>query len=161
MLPIAVTKDDQDLMPGRFPFSLMRRFSDEMDRMLDQFGFRPRMLDRPLADPEWSPDMELFERDGKLFVRIDLPGLTKKDVKVNVVEGMLNIEGERKVEKEEKQEGYYRTERRYGKFFRSLPLPDGAKLDKIQATFKNGVLEVVLPMAEAKKPAKAIDVEVA
>ena len=70
-----------------------------------------------------APDVEIFERDQKFFVRVDLPGLTKEDVKINVTHDELTIEGERKVEKEEKHEGFYRTERTYGQFFRRIWIP--------------------------------------
>lgn len=140
---------------------LMRKFSHEMDRLFDEFGFKPRFFDRPMTEFDWSPDLEVLERDGRFVVKADLPGLKKEDVKVNVQEGMLVIEGERKQEVEEKKEGLYRTERTYGSFYRSLPLPEGAKLDKITANFKDGVLEVAMPIEKAEKAAKAIPVNVA
>jgi HSP20 family protein len=140
---------------------LIRRFSVDLDRLFDDFGVRPRFFRTALPqDFAWSPDLEMFERNGRFIVRADLPGLAKEGVKVNIVDGMLTIEGDRKREVETKGEGYFRSERSYGTFYRSIPLPEGAKVDQVQATFKNGVLEVTLPLAVPEKTAKAVDVKV-
>ena len=93
----------------------------------------------------WSPQIEMFERDNELVLRADLPGLTKDDVKVELADGGITIEGERKNEHDEKGEGYYRSERSYGKFYRRLPMPDGVDPEDAKATFSNGVLEVTMP----------------
>ena len=134
------------------PFALMRRLTEDMDRV---FGFKPVYPGTP--DPflgTWSPELEIFERDNKFFVRVDLPGLTKADVKITVVHDELAIEGERKIEREEQKEDFYRTERSYGGFYRRIPLPEHVKAEAAQATFKNGVLEIempTIPIPEAKK----------
>lgn len=142
------------------PFSLMRRFSDEMDRLFGDFGVGRglasgfgREFDR-LAELEgamWSPQVEAFEREGKLIVRADLPGLTKDDIDVDVTNDAIKIRGERRQEKEETEEGYYRSERSYGSFYREIPLPSGVNGDEANATFRNGVLEITLP-APARQP---------
>lgn len=95
----------------------------------------------------------MFERNNRLVTKVDLPGMKREDVKVEVADGRLTISGERKAEAEEKTEDFYRRERQYDSFYRSVPLPDGAKLEDVKATFADGVLEVsvLLPaMAEAK-----------
>jgi HSP20 family protein len=124
---------------------LMPRFILDIDRLFDDFWVRP-LSRRAMREFTWSPEIEVFEKNGRFNVRADLPGLTKDDVKVTVVEGMLTLEGERKKEIETKREGYYRSERTYGTFYRAVPLPKGSKADQVQATFKNGVLEVSLPL---------------
>jgi HSP20 family protein len=91
------------------------------------------------------------EVNGKLLVSAELPGLKKEDIKVQVSDDALILEGERKQEKEEKREGYYHSERSYGRFYRSIPLPEGATLDKASAEFINGILEVSIPVAETKQ----------
>ena len=124
-----------------FPF--MRRLNEEIDRA---FAFKPGFLG--MAEPYqggWSPEIEIFEHSNTFFVRADLPGLAKEDVKVQVLHDELTIEGERKLEKEETKEGIYRTERSYGAFYRRIPLPEYVKAEAAQATFKNGVLEVAIP----------------
>jgi HSP20 family protein len=125
------------------PFPFMRRLSEEMDRA---FGFKSGFLGMTeLYVGGWSPEIEIFEHDNKFFVRADLPGLTKENVKVQVIHDELTIEGERKLEKEETKEGVYRTERNYGAFYRRIPLPEYVKAEAARATFKNGVLEVEIP----------------
>ena len=138
-LPMLLSRDDRN--------GFLRRFSRDVDRL---FGSE---------ELGWSPDLEVFERKGQYVVRADLPGLTKDDVKVNVENGVLTIQGERKQEAETTKDGWYRSERSYGAFYRTLPLPDGVKTDQIDATFKNGVLEVVMPLPAAEKKAKAIDIK--
>ena len=129
------------LWGNTFPF--MRRVNEEIERA---FGFKPGFLG--LTDPyvvSWSPEIEIFEHTNTFFVRADLPGLTKENVKVNVTHEELTIEGERKLEKEETKEGLYRTERNYGTFYRRIPLPEYVKAEAARATFKHGVLEIEIP----------------
>ena len=142
---------------GISPFSFMKRFGEEMDRLFGDFTPGRNWIPPALAEvtgANWAPQVEMFERDGELVVRADLPGLTKDDVKVEFTDDGLTIEGERRSEEEEKGEGYYRSERSYGKFFRRLPLPEGVKADNASATFRDGVLEVTMeaPRHEQRKP---------
>jgi HSP20 family protein len=137
---------------GTSPFTLMRRLSDDMERVFeDTWGARrvPRLF-RALEIPEtrWTPNIEAFERKGEFVVRADLPGMTKDNVKVEVSDGEIVIQGERNEEKEQKEKGYYASERSYGAFYRALPLPEGVKADDAKATFKDGVLEIVMPAAK-------------
>jgi HSP20 family protein len=131
------------------PFSMMRRLSDDMERIFeDTWGARqsPRLFrGLELAETGWTPDIEAFERKGEFVVRADLPGMTKDNVNVEVQDNQLIIRGERKEEKEQKEKGYYASERTYGAFYRALPLPEGVKSDEAKATFKDGVLEIAMP----------------
>ena len=132
------------------PFRMLERFADEMDRIFDDFGFgrlRGRQPGRGLLSSEdmWSPELEVFHRGGELVIRVDLPGLTKDDVKVDVSENQLTIEGERQRQHEEEREGVYRSERSYGRFYRVLPLPEGVIADQAKAAFRDGVLEITMP----------------
>ena len=169
MATLTVEKEQKKELEPRFmepfrsdyfenPFSLMRRFSNEMDRLFEGFGFRPRFFETPVETALWAPNVEVLEKEGKLLVRADLPGLTKDDVKVGVTDDVLTLEGERKQEKEEKREGYFRSERSYGAFYRAIPLPDGVKADGIVANFRNGVLEVAMPLVKEEKKVKKIEV---
>jgi len=102
----------------------------------------------------WAPQVEVFERNQKFVVRVDLPGLKKEEVKIEVTHDELTVEGERKLEEEKKEEGLYRTERTYGKFFRRIEIPEYVKGEQAVATFKNGVLAIempVIPVPEVKK----------
>ena len=138
---------------GVNPFALMRQFTDDMDRIFTQAR-------RVTGDvTAWSPAVEVKAKEGKLLVTAELPGIKKEDVKVHIEGDTLVVEGERKLEKEEKQEGYYHSERSYGKFYRSILLPEGAKTDQTAAQFNNGVLEVTVPVLEAKAVRKEIPVQ--
>jgi len=124
------------------PFeSLFQRWNDEMDRMFDQFSSSPSGWRSPM---QWSPQIEMFHRDNDLVVRADLPGLNKNDIHIDITDDVLTIHGERKQEHEEEREGWYRSERSYGSFHRAVALPEGAIADSAKASFKDGVLEIVL-----------------
>ena len=151
-------EDLQDL--AATPFALMRRFSEQLDNLFADFGLgrgvmAPIERGTNLAQGLWSPQVEMFERGKNLVVRADLPGLSKDDVNVEVADNGITIEGERKHENKEKGEGYYRSERMYGKFYRRLPLPDGVKAENAHATFRNGVLEVTMPAAKPEQKRKS------
>ena len=141
--------------PTPDPLAFMRRITEELD---SAFGPREDFAWMPEFYPRiWAPQVEVFERNQKFVVRVDLPGLKKEEVKIEVTHDKLTIEGERKLEEEEeekKEEGLYRTERTYGKFFRRIEIPDYVKAEQAVAAFKNGVLEVempVIPVPEVKK----------
>ena len=134
------------------PFSMLDRFADEMDRVFENFGFgglRSRQSGGGFGlwsgGDMWTPELEIFHRNNELVIHADLPGLTKDDVKVDVSENQVTIEGERQRHQEEEREGLYRSERSYGRFYRTIPLPEGVIADQAKATFKNGVLEVTMP----------------
>jgi HSP20 family protein len=128
---------------------MMNRFADEMERLFEDFGFgRGLLAPRGWGETRqslWSPPVEVLERGGQLIIRADLPGLSKNDVKVEITDEALTIQGERKQEREENREGYHRSERSYGSFYRSIPLPEGIDPEQAKASFREGVLEVTLP----------------
>jgi HSP20 family protein len=107
---------------------------------------------------DWSPQVEMFERDGKLVVQADLPGIKKDDVKVEITDHQLTIEGERKDEREEKGAGFYRSERSYGSFYRSIPLPEGVNTENARAEFKNGVLEISMESPQLESSKKRLEI---
>ena len=131
---------------------MLERFADEMDRVFENFGFsglRSRQPGRGFGllsgEDIWTPELEIFHRNSELVIRADLPGLTKDDVKVDVSDNQVIIEGERQRQHEEEREGVFRSERSYGRFYRAIPLPEGVIADQAKATFKNGVLEITIP----------------
>jgi len=140
------------------PFELMRRFSEEMDRAFEGWGLSRGWGFGGGETTVWSPAVEVFERDNNMVVRIDLPGLSKDDVKVEMTDDGLVIHGERKREHEEKGEGWYRSERSYGQFYRLIPLPDGTNADQAKAKFENGVLEVSVPVPESQRRRRSIPI---
>ncbi|HEX6714591.1 MAG TPA: Hsp20/alpha crystallin family protein [Thermoleophilaceae bacterium] len=105
----------------------------------------------------WVPEMDLVETDDHYMLKADLPGMKQDDVSIEWGDGTLTIAGERKAEYERKEKGFFRLERSFGKFSRSLTLPDGIDVDKISAEFHDGVLEVSIPKPEQRKP-RRIDV---
>ncbi len=155
-----ISRRERDWSPWRSPFGMMRRFADEMDRMFEDFGF-PSMerWGGSWGMERFSPQVDIFERDGKLVLRADLPGMTKDDVNVEVTEDAVVIIGERKYEHEEKEEGVYRSERGYGRFHREIPLPEGVNTEGATANFKNGILEVTLEAPQAAKNRKRIEIQ--
>jgi HSP20 family protein len=130
----------------------MRRFTEDLDRW---FG-TPREAGESAM---WSPNIEVREKDNNIIVSADLPGLNKDDVKVELTDEGLCIQGERKQQHEEKREGYYRSERSYGTFSRIIPLPEGANAEQAKANFKDGVLEVTIPIPEGARKRREIPIE--
>jgi HSP20 family protein len=135
---------DESVAPffGASPFTLFRRMTEEMDRLLfgspSAFAFAGR----------FAPQIELAEHDGKLWIRADLPGCTSDDFRVDVQENSLILSGERRSEEEHTRGGVHRSERTYGSFRRVIPLPPGADVDAAEARFQNGVLEISIPLPE-------------
>ncbi len=108
----------------------------------------------------WAPSVEMTEREGQLVIHAELPGLSRDDVKVEVTDDAVTIQGERKEEKKEEKKGYYFNECRYGSFFRTIPLPEGVDPSKATAEFKNGVLEVMMPApVPAEKKVRALEIK--
>jgi HSP20 family protein len=136
----------------RAPFGLMRELGEEMDRAFR--GFAPGGQLEP-----WTPTVDIQLCNGDVVVTAELPGLKKEDVKVELTDDALIIQGERKQEHKEDHEGFHSWERSYGRFYRSIPLPEGAKTDQAKAELTDGVLKVSVPVAETKKKARQIPVE--
>jgi HSP20 family molecular chaperone IbpA len=122
------------LLAGASPWELMRRMSEEMNQL--------------------GPRIEVEQRGGDLVVRVDLPGLKAEDINVTVDRGMLIISGERRQENREEREGFIRSEVSYGTFYRTIPLPEGADENRVAATFRNGVLEITIPVSEREQGRK-------
>jgi HSP20 family protein len=121
-------------------------FTREIDRVFDAFFGQTDQARR------WMPPVDLVEAEDHFVLKADLPGLSEGDVNIEVQDGTLTISGERKAEHEQREKGWYRIERSFGSFSRSLSLPDGVDPDRIQASFSHGVLEVRIPKPEERKP---------
>jgi HSP20 family protein len=128
------------------------------NRLFNTF-FDSSTLARAAAPRRWTPATDLVETDDHFVLRADLPGVKEDDIKVELENNVLAISGERKAEHEEKGEGFYRVERAYGSFARTLALPEGVDADKVEAGFDNGVLEVRVPKPEQTKP-KRVEIAV-
>ncbi len=133
------------------PFSMMRELTDEMNQMF-------RGISTGTEIQAWTPAMDVQRCNGSLVVSAELPGLKREEVKVEVSEDSLVIEGERKREHREDHDGYHRWERNYGHFYRSVPLPEGAKTDQVKAELKDGVLKVTVPVPEVARKTRQVPV---
>jgi len=120
------------------------------DRFFDDWGLETIFGE----DKEWVPAFDIAENEKDYTVTAELPGIDIKDVDITLSEGILTVKGEKKQEKEEKSEGYHRIERRFGSFNRSFRIPGKVEADKIDASYKDGVLKVVLPKAEGTETKK-------
>ena len=158
----ATTRDQQlsrrdsdlgSLLP--VPGNLVRRFRDEVDRLVQDFGFEHLTRSLPNAESiglgTWAPEVEIFEREGQIVVRADLPGLNKDDIRIDLSERAITIDGERKQEHQESAGGYYRSERSYGRLYRRIPLPEGVDIETAKAQFRDGVLELSFAATERKQ----------
>jgi HSP20 family protein len=144
---------------GLNPFSMFRRLSEEMDRAFaSSFGLSREFGEPGLERSIWSPAIEVRERNNNLEICAELPGMTKDDVKVELTEEGIILEGEKRREQEHEEGGVHRSERSYGHFYRLIPLPVGAESEKAKAEFKNGVLTVQVPMTEQKRKGKQIPI---
>lgn len=156
---------------GGGPFSVMRRISDEMDRLFEGFGFGRGAFGgeqgwqgaltpgRQQGAALWSPHLEMFERDGKLIVTADLPGVKKEDVKVEVDQDAITLQGQRRQEQTSNEQGFYRSERSYGSFYRTIPLPEGADPSTASATFRDGVLEISLHAPQKRAGSRSLEIK--
>ena len=162
-------KEMSQRMPEPFkPFGMMRRFSKDMERLFEDFQgfdspnfFRTDFLpfQMEFRNVTWMPQVEVLQKNGQFTVRADLPGLTKDDVKVEVTDNLMTISGERKEENEDKREGFYRSERSYGAFYRQILLPEGAESEKAAATFRNGLLEISMPVPKLESTTRKLEIK--
>ena len=139
-------KPFRDLAPFN-DFDSMRR---EMDRLWDSL-YEGTVEGRPREDSVWLPSVDVSETKSDIVVKAELPGMDPKDIDVSLSDGHLMIKGQKKHEKEEKDEDYHFVERSYGSFVRAVHLPKQVKNEKISASYKNGVLKIVLPKSEEAK----------
>jgi HSP20 family protein len=149
--------------PGEFftmsPITLMRRFTEDIDRafgLSGQLGFNRGDFEQELT---WTPAVEVTQSGNNLVIKADLPGVNENDVKLEAIEGGLVIQGERRREESREEGGWHRTERVYGHFYRLIPLPEEAKIEDVKANFRNGVLEVTVPVPELQKKHRQIPIQ--
>jgi HSP20 family protein len=174
LLPAFMT--NPGLMASAFmsnPFAFAQAMSQEMDRLFDTMGGTSESgrgissggsgrglqqqsgqqmgLQGGRGISSWSPPMEVFQRGNDLVVHADLPGMSPEDVQIDIEDGVLTISGERRQSNENREEGFYRSERSYGSFARSIALPEGVDEDQVNARYEHGVLEVTVPLPQQQR----------
>jgi len=141
------------------PFRDVATLQDRINRIFNESFGRSRDLDEEVSLYDWSPPVDIYETGDGIVLKVELPGVNKEDVSVEVKDNVLNLKGERLLDPEIKNENYYRKERSFGKFNRSFSLQETIKPDLIKASFKNGVLTVEIPRPEEEKP-KQVTVDI-
>ena len=137
------------------PFSLLRRMTEEFDRVLQPFAPGGEAS----AEIRWTPPIEIIESDGNYRIVAQLPGLSPNDVRVEVDNDELLIQGERQVERDRNEGGVHFSERQFGFFLRRVPLPEGVDPEQAKATFHDGVLEIIMPAPKQKGEKRQIAIE--
>ncbi len=127
-------------------------YGSGLDRFFDDFFATAGSDERTSETWNWQPVVDIFDKDDSVVIKADLPGVDKKDIHVDLKGRVLTLSGERSEEKEADGEGYYRKERAYGNFVRSFNLNSDVVPDKINATYRDGVLHITIPKTEANKP---------
>ncbi len=140
------------------PWKDLIALQERMNRLLEESFGRLRR-EEGLVSGAWTPAVDIYETENSLVVTAEIPGVSEKDIDVRIENNQLVIKGERKFEKETKEENYHRIERVYGNFYRSFSLPNTVDPDKVKAEYKNGVLKITLGKKEEVKP-KQIKIEV-
>jgi HSP20 family protein len=133
------------------PFSNLLTAQRDFDRLFKE-AFNPFVSEGDLSTRTWAPPVDIYENENDIVLKAELPGIDPKDVEVKVEDNTLYLKGERKFEKEVKNESYHRVERSYGSFARSFSLPNSISTDKVKAEFKDGLLTLTLPKREEAKP---------
>ena len=147
------------------PFVMMRKISEEMDQFFGKVMQRPinkisqARIGSSASAQKWTPTIEITQRNGEMLICADLPGLTKDDVQLQVLDDKLTIEGERLEEGSSRMEqGYHRTERSYGHFYRAIPLPDGVDRHRLDAKMRDGVLEITIPLRQQQALGQRLEI---
>jgi HSP20 family protein len=154
--PLGLSRNRDDYYSNN-PFSMMRRMSEEMDRTFGHFFGQGSGG----GGGSWYPAIEVAEENGQLHVHAELPGLKPEDVKVEITNDSLIIRGERKSERQHHIGKAYRSERSYGEFYREIALPEGVNADQAKAEFRNGVLEITVPVPQQASRGRSIPIQTA
>ena len=141
------------------PFNELEDISNRLNQIFGRPVGSATVDQQMLKGADWTPSVDVSETDKAYVIKAEIPEVKKEDVKVTIDDGMLTIQGERKMEKEEKGKKFHRIERSYGSFVRSFRLPDGVDESKVKAEFKDGMINVTLPKSEKAKK-KAVEVAV-
>ena len=128
------------------PFRDFNTFNERMTNLLG------RNFETPVSTTAWNPSVDIFETDNDIVVKAELPGMDAKNIEIRLEKNVLMVKGERRFDREAKEENYHRVEREYGSFSRAFALPASVDEDKVTAVYKDGILKIVLPKKEEMKP---------
>ena len=147
---------------GGGPFTTLQRFADEVDRMFEEFGMGGGLSPWSRASQRggslWAPAIDVVQKDDQLVIKADTPGMKKDDLSIEVADDAITIQGERKSDHEEERGGVYRSERSYGSFYRVIPLPEGAITEQAKASFRDGVLEITVPVPPSTTKGRKLEI---
>ena len=141
------------------PFREMSALQERMNRLFSDVRAQAPVRGEEIVQGAWIPAVDIFETNEAIVLKAELPGITAQDISVEVKDNTLTLKGEKKFEKEVKEENYHRVERSYGSFQRAFTLPGTIHQEKVKAKFKDGILEIILPKVEEAKP-KQVKVEI-
>jgi HSP20 family protein len=136
------------------PFRDVVTLRERMNRMFEDVFSGRAQEGKELTTSTWAPSVDIFETEKELVLTAEIPGIDEKDVEIKIEDNTLSLKGERKFEKETKEENYHRIERSYGSFYRAFTLPNSIDPEKIQATHENGVLKITMPKRDELQPRK-------
>jgi HSP20 family protein len=141
------------------PFRELSSLQERMNRLFSDFRVRTPLGEEEITQGAWVPPVDIYETSDSIVLEAELPGLTKDNIVVEVKDSTLTLKGDKKFEREVKEENYHRVERSYGGFQRAFTLPSTVQQDKVKAKFRDGILEITIPKAEEAKP-KQIKVDI-
>ena len=141
------------------PLTMMRRMSEEMDRMVERYTGRPAGFAPALALSPWTPSVEILQSGDQLLIAADLPGMSKEDVSIEIRDDKLFIEGQRQESSSSGEQSSRRSTRRFGRFYRMIALPSGVDADRAQATMEHGVLQVTLPLTSVQDRGRRLEIQ--
>jgi len=141
------------------PFREMAALQERMNRLFSDIRTQAPLKEEEIIQGTWVPAVDIYETNEAIVLKVELPGISLQDISVEVKDNTLTLKGEKKFEKEVKEENYHRVERSYGSFQRAFTLPGTVQQEKVKAKFRDGILEIVLPKVEEAKP-KQIKVDI-
>jgi HSP20 family protein len=150
-----MNKEEREMAIVRWdPWTTLPTLQDRINRIFEEAFPRSSAKEGDFALADWRPAVDTYEENNNIVIKAELPGVKKENVTIDIKDNMLTLKGERTEETEVKEENYYRKERSYGKFHRAFTLPDAVDPNKIEASFKDGVLKISIPKAEEAKTKK-------
>ncbi|MEW6455950.1 MAG: Hsp20/alpha crystallin family protein [Acidobacteriota bacterium] len=141
------------------PWRDLITLQEKMNKLFEDSLLRSKFGEEGLMTGTWNPPVDIYETENSVVLTAEIPGVNEKDIEVKLENNQLSIKGERKFEKETKEENYHRIERSYGSFYRSFTIPNAIDQDKISAEYKNGILKVTMQKKEEVKP-KSIKINI-